>query len=181
MDVCTQPVLFYAHTLRHTHAYSSQLMSRHIHLLQVFTMFLITCRNGPPVCDNRLPSLLRSVWLCTERDLSHVNWIFDGLRAFEILWDLLAFSSPSAFFHLKRKWIGLSISLSRPPGNHVIMWEILCALSLCSAKWVIEIMIECVAPLQGLSDMWEEQNMLLMTKYCRNVIKKERNIIFTLG
>lgn len=72
---------------------------------------------------------------------------FDGERP--RFWNTLRSSGlfiSSSFFHLKRKWIGLSISLSEPPGNHMIRFEILCTPSLCSAKWVIEIVIECVAP-----------------------------------
>lgn len=84
------------HTDRHTH--TNARTHRRTHLMQVFVMFLITCRNGPPACGNHLPSLWRSLRLGAEQDLSHLNWIFDGLRAFEILWDLLAFSSPPVLF-----------------------------------------------------------------------------------
>lgn len=98
--MCTQPVTR-AHT--YTHAYSNQHMSvthiyRCIDLLQVFDVFPITCGNGLPVYDNHLPSLRRSLWFSTEQDLSHMNSIFDGVRTFERLQDLLAFSSPLAFF-----------------------------------------------------------------------------------
>lgn len=89
--------------LSHTCIFKSVHKRTHTHLLQVFTVLLMTCRKGLRVCDSHL---LWSSWLCTEQDLSRVNLIFDGLHAFEILWDLLAFSSP-AFFSPEKKMNGL--------------------------------------------------------------------------
>ena len=122
---------------------------RRIYLLQVFAVFLITCRNGPPVCDKSFTvfiaifkALCRTGFVTCELNL------LMGVHAFER--SSVLFISPSFFSHLKRKWIGLSISLSEPPGNRMIRLEILCTPSLCSAKWVIEIGTQCVAPEQGL-------------------------------
>lgn len=138
------------------------------HLMQVFVVFPITCRNGPPARGNHLPSLWRSLRLGAEQDLSHLNWIFDGPRAFEIPWDLLAFSSPPVlFFFFKMNWL---VNQPKPAtwkscdyvGNTLCAVTLRCKMSDWNRDW------------SAASPSAEPVTHVRGRKYCHDIVKKKK-------